>query len=54
MKMKLKSTLYFDFCFVLTCFFDLIEIVIEIRQVPKRFIYASQIHGSILGLNFAS
>jgi len=36
MKIKLKSTLYFDFCFFQSLF-DL-EIAIEIRQVNKRFI----------------
>ena len=36
MKIKLKSTLYFDFCFFQRLF-DL-EIAIEIRQVHKRFI----------------
>jgi len=34
-KIKLKSTLYFDFCFVQRLF-DLE--IIEIRQVHKRFI----------------
>ena len=36
MKIKLKSTLYVDFCFVLKIFN--LEIAIEIRQVHKRFI----------------
>ena len=36
MKIELKSTLYFDFCFVSLSLFDL-EIAIEIRQAYKRF-----------------
>ena len=36
MKLKLKSTLNFDFCFVQSLF-DL-ETAIEVRQVYKRFI----------------
>ena len=37
MKIKLKSTLYFEFCFVSKLIFDL-EMAIEIRRVHKRFI----------------
>ena len=34
MKIKLKATFYFDFCFVLKLIFDL-ETAIEIRQSIK-------------------
>ena len=39
--MKLKSTLYFDFCFLFQSLFDL-KMTIEKRQVHKRFIKLSK------------